>query len=99
MSELPFAATTPVSVARVGLKARNAAALADLRDALTEALEKAHYPVAEIEVVARADDAVEIVATLVANTVRAKELDAVIGELERLPGVRHVTWDASTSND
>ncbi len=28
MSELPFAATTPVSVARVGLKARNAEALA-----------------------------------------------------------------------
>lgn len=77
----------------------NAAALGDLRDALTEALDKAHYPVAEIEVVARADNVVEIVATLVANTVRAGELDAVIGELERLPGVRHVTWDASTSND
>jgi catechol 2,3-dioxygenase len=29
MSELPFAATTPVSVAQVGLKARNAEALAD----------------------------------------------------------------------
>jgi catechol 2,3-dioxygenase len=29
MNELPFAATTPVSVARVGLKARNAEALAD----------------------------------------------------------------------
>ena len=77
----------------------NAAALGDLRDALTEALEKAHYPVAEIEVVARAENVVEISATLVANTVKAKELDAVIGELERLPGVRHVTWDASTSND
>ena len=28
MSEMPFAATTPVSVARVGLKARDADALA-----------------------------------------------------------------------
>jgi catechol 2,3-dioxygenase len=29
MSELPFAATTPISVAQVGLKARNAEALAE----------------------------------------------------------------------
>ncbi len=34
MTELPFAATTPVSVARVGLKARNAAALADFYGAV-----------------------------------------------------------------
>lgn len=77
----------------------NAAALADLRDVLTETLDRAHYPVAEIEVVERADDVVEIAATLVANTINAKELDAVIDKLEHLPGVRHVTWDASTSND
>ncbi len=34
MSELPFAATTPISVARVGLKARNASALADYYSAV-----------------------------------------------------------------
>jgi catechol 2,3-dioxygenase len=34
MSELPFAATTPVSVGRVGLKARNAKALADFYSAV-----------------------------------------------------------------
>ncbi|MBX3582577.1 MAG: VOC family protein [Rhizobiaceae bacterium] len=34
MSALPFAATTPVSVARVGLKARNAEALADYYSAV-----------------------------------------------------------------
>jgi catechol 2,3-dioxygenase len=34
MSELPFAATTPISVARVGLKARNARALADFYSAV-----------------------------------------------------------------
>ncbi len=34
MSELPFAATTPVSVGQVGLKARNAAALADFYSAI-----------------------------------------------------------------
>ncbi len=77
----------------------DAGALGDLRDTLTEALEKAHYPVADIEVVERADDVVEIAATLVANTVEGRELDAVTSELRRLPGVRHATWDASTSND
>jgi len=77
----------------------DAGALGDLRDALTETLEKAHYPVADIEVIKRAEDLVEIVATLVANTVAGKELDAVTNELERLHGVRHATWDASTSND
>ncbi len=34
MSELPFAATTPISVAKVGLKARNAKALADYYSAV-----------------------------------------------------------------
>ena len=34
MSELPFAGTTPISVARVGLKARNAKALADYYSAI-----------------------------------------------------------------
>src|SRR5690606_4695471 len=34
MSELPFAATTPISVAQVGLKARNAKALADYYSAI-----------------------------------------------------------------
>jgi catechol 2,3-dioxygenase len=34
MSDLPFAATTPISVARVGLKARNAKALADYYSAV-----------------------------------------------------------------
>ena len=34
MSELPFAATTPISVGRVGLKARDAAALADYYSAI-----------------------------------------------------------------
>ena len=34
MSELPFAATTPISVAQVGLKARDAKALADYYSAV-----------------------------------------------------------------
>jgi catechol 2,3-dioxygenase len=60
MSEMPFAATTPVSVARVGLKARNAEALAAYyrkvvgleeigRDGATIALGAGGRPLLEIE--------------------------------------------------
>ncbi|MBY0383055.1 MAG: MgtC/SapB family protein [Xanthobacteraceae bacterium] len=77
----------------------DADAMSELRDTLSETLEKAHYPVADIDIVERTDDVVEIIATLVSNTVESKELDAVTSELECMPGVRHATWDSSTSND
>jgi putative Mg2+ transporter-C (MgtC) family protein len=47
-------------------------------------------------VIDRADDVVEIVATLVSTAVDARELDAVAADLARRPGVRHATWDVST---
>lgn len=73
--------------------------LADMRDLLTELLERAQYPVAEVEVVDRADDATEIVATLVSTAIEPKDLDAVAADLTRRPGVRHATWDISTAAD
>ena len=76
----------------------DAPAMSDLRDSLVEALEKAHYPVGDTEVVERSDDIVEIVATLVSTTVAGKDLDAVTSALEKLPGVRHATWDANTND-
>lgn len=76
----------------------DADALADMRELLGEKLEASHYPVGDVEVVERADDGVEIVATLVSTAVDAQELDAVTADLERLPGVRHATWDVSTKD-
>jgi putative Mg2+ transporter-C (MgtC) family protein len=76
----------------------DASALADLRDVLVEELEAAQYPVAEVDVVDRAGEGMEIVATLVSTAVEAKELDAVAAKLKRHTAVRHVTWDASTSD-
>jgi putative Mg2+ transporter-C (MgtC) family protein len=76
----------------------DAPAMSHLRDSLVEALEKAHYPVGDTEVVERSDDIVEIVATLVSTTVAGKDLDAVTSALEKLPGVRHATWDANTND-
>ena len=74
-----------------------AASLDPLRDRLVEVLEAAHYPVGELDDVTRPDGTVEIIATLVNSAVQATELDGVVDELMKTPGVRHATWDATTS--
>jgi putative Mg2+ transporter-C (MgtC) family protein len=66
----------------------------EAREALIEALEKAQYPVADVETEERSDDTVEIVATLVPTAVVPEELDGVIAALEKLPGVDHATWES-----
>lgn len=71
-------------------------ALPDMRDRLVERLERASYPVADVDVVEHGDDLLEIVATLVSTTIDPKDLDQVVADLERRPGVRHATWEAST---
>jgi putative Mg2+ transporter-C (MgtC) family protein len=71
-------------------------ALPDIRDRLVERLEKANYPVADVKVVEHGDDLLEIVATLVSTAIHPAELEAVVADLERQPGVRHATWEVST---
>lgn len=46
-------------------------------------VERAHYPVASVETKATTEQAVDIVATLVATSVAPEELDAVAADLER----------------
>lgn len=72
-------------------------ALPDLRDRLVERLEAAKYAVAGIEIVEMGEDMLEVVAKLVASAVDPNELNAVATDLEHLPGVRHATWDVSTT--
>jgi putative Mg2+ transporter-C (MgtC) family protein len=67
---------------------------AEAREALVEALEGANYPVADVETSERGDDLVDVVATLVATSVVAEELDTVAAKLERAPGVEHATWES-----
>ncbi len=76
----------------------DAASMDAVRDLLVEKLEAAKYPVSDVNVIERAEDVVEIVATLVSTAVDAKELDAVTADLARRPGVRHATWDVSTKD-
>lgn len=73
-------------------------ALPDMRDLLVERLERANYPVADVDVVEHGDDLLEIVATLVSTTVDPKDLDQVATDLERQAGVRHATWEVSTKD-
>jgi putative Mg2+ transporter-C (MgtC) family protein len=73
-------------------------ALPDMRDRLVERLEKANYPVADVDVVEHGDDLLEIVATLVSTSVNSKELELVMTDLQRQPGVRHATWEVSTND-
>jgi putative Mg2+ transporter-C (MgtC) family protein len=73
-------------------------ALPDMRDRLVERLERAKYPVAELEVVELGDDLMEIVATLVSTAIVPGDLDDVVSDLQRLPGVRHATWEVSTTD-
>ena len=68
------------------------------RDLLVERLEAAGYPVGAIEVEERGEEAVDVIATLTATTVQAKELDAVTNELQTRPGIRHATWSAQTGD-
>ncbi|MBR0847717.1 MgtC/SapB family protein [Bradyrhizobium diazoefficiens] len=72
-------------------------ALPDMRDRLVDRLEAANYPVADIDVVEIGDDIMEIVAKLVATAVDPNELNAVATGLQHLPGVRHATWEVSTT--
>ncbi len=73
-------------------------ALPDMRDRLVEKLESAKYPVADVDVVELGDDLLEIVAKLVSTAIDPNELNAVIADLERQPGVRHATWEVNTTD-
>ena len=47
----------------------------------------------DTDVVYRAEEEAEIVATLVSLSIEPDELDAVVASLAGLPGVRHATWN------
>jgi len=72
--------------------------LPDMRDRLVESLEAANYPVADVNVVELGDDLLEIVATLVSTAVNPNELNPIVVELQAQPGVRHATWEVSTTD-
>jgi putative Mg2+ transporter-C (MgtC) family protein len=68
----------------------------EVRDLLADALEKASYPIRQLEVEERSPKASELKATLVSTSVDPAELDAVATELEKSPLVSFATWSAES---
>jgi putative Mg2+ transporter-C (MgtC) family protein len=69
--------------------------VSDMRDLLSEELERANYPIQSMQMLSETDDWVELSATLVPTTANADELDAVIMALQKAPGVESATWTVS----
>jgi putative Mg2+ transporter-C (MgtC) family protein len=68
---------------------------AEVRDSLNERLEAASYPVRETRIVFRSNDNVEVSAVLVPLAAEPGDLDAVVADLSRVPGVSYATWNVS----
>jgi putative Mg2+ transporter-C (MgtC) family protein len=71
---------------------------ADVRERLFDELEKANYPIREIEVLSEGEDQVELAAVLVPNTAAPAELDAVVEALERSDEIESCAWTVSTTS-
>ena len=67
-----------------------------VRDLVVETLERANYPVGEIEIEPRTEDTSEVVARLIATAVEPGELDAVCAALERAPEISFASWAAQS---
>jgi putative Mg2+ transporter-C (MgtC) family protein len=67
----------------------------EVRDFMNERLEAASYPVRETKIVFHSGDNVEVSAVLVPLAVEPDDLDGVVSELSKLPGVSHATWNIS----
>ncbi len=73
------------------------AVAADVRERLYAELEKANYPLREIEILSEGDDEMELAAVLVPTTAAPNELDAVVQALERWDEVASCAWTVSTT--
>lgn len=71
--------------------------VSDVRDLLDAELDRAHFPVREVETLSEAEGYVELGAILVPTTAEGAELDAVVAALERSPLVRSATWSVGTT--
>ncbi len=73
------------------------AAAADVRERLYEELEKANYPLREIEILSEGEDEMELAAVLVPTTASPEELDVVVQALETWDEIVSCAWTVSTT--
>ena len=69
-----------------------------VRDLLDAELDRAEYPVREVETLSEAADQVELAAILVPTAAEDAELDAVVAALERSPLVKSATWSVEATS-
>jgi len=72
-------------------------AVSSVRDLLDAELDRASYPVREVETLSDSDEQVELAAVLVPTTAKPAELDAVVAARERSPLIRSATWTVGTT--
>lgn len=70
----------------------------DVRDLLDAELDRASYPVREVETLSETDAQVELAAVLVPTTADEAELDAVVAALEASPLVLSATWSVEATS-
>lgn len=68
------------------------------RDLLDTELDRASYPIREIEMLSDTDDQVELAAVLVPSTAEEAELDAVVAALEASPLILSATWSVEATS-
>jgi len=72
--------------------------VSDVRDLLDAELDRASYPVREVETLSETGVQVELAAILVPTTAKDAELDAVAAALEASPLVLSATWSVETTS-
>ena len=63
-----------------------------VRDLLYEELELHNYPIREIATLSESDDYVQVAASIIPTTADPKELDVIVGHIERRSEVTSATW-------
>lgn len=71
--------------------------ITEARDMLDLELEKASYPIREIEVLSEGEETTELAAILIPTTADASELDAVCNALLASDYIESATWTVSTT--
>ena len=97
MNRRPITASVTEAEYRVLVVCRQRA-VSDVRDLLDAELDRAHFPVREVETLSETDEQVELAAILVPTTAENAELDDVVAALERSPLVLSATWSVETTS-
>ncbi len=74
------------------------ARVADARELLFAELEKANYPIRQIETLSENEEQVELAAILTATTANPLELDRIVKTLTATSGVEGAAWTVSTTH-